>query len=72
MMRKPTLPRKLKPLTSNGMVRAMKRLDTRLAALREERLAILARCPHDWEYHPDPSGNNDSYHRCRWCEKQSD
>lgn len=22
---------------------------------------------HKWEYHPDPSGNNDSYYQCSKC-----
>lgn len=25
-------------------------------------------CPHDWTYHPDPSGNNDSYYTCSLCD----
>jgi uncharacterized UBP type Zn finger protein len=26
-----------------------------------------ARCPHDWSYVPDPSGNNDSGYNCNTC-----
>ncbi len=29
------------------------------------------RCPHDWTYERDPSGNNDSGWSCRLCHKQS-
>jgi hypothetical protein len=34
-----------------------------LAALKEK-------CPHDWQYHSDPSGNNDSFHDCHLCGKE--
>ena len=33
--------------------------------------AAQERCPHvEVEYIPDPSGNNDSYHRCLTCGKE--
>ena len=32
--------------------------------------ALIARCPHDWVYHPDPSGNNDSGYVCSICDEE--
>lgn len=29
--------------------------------------SIRAECPHDYKYHPDPSGNNDSEYVCEVC-----
>lgn len=58
-------------------VTAMDLLHDRIQQHREEqrsieadRLAIQEYCPHPFaEYEPDPSGNNDSGHRCLTCEK---
>lgn len=33
----------------------------------QEREAIEKVCPHDWQYEPDPSGNNDSGWTCAIC-----
>jgi len=30
---------------------------------------IRDRCDHNWQYHPDPSGNNDSGYCCTGCGK---
>lgn len=27
-------------------------------------------CEHNWEYYPDPSGNNDSCYICNECSKE--
>lgn len=43
------------------------RIAANLESLIQERKAVIARCPHDWRYEPDPSGNNDSYYECRVC-----
>lgn len=42
-------------------------LDKQLLELNNSRRRLLLSCPHDWEYHPDPSGNNDSSYTCRIC-----
>ncbi len=42
-----------------------KRLDSVLAELRKQ-------CPHsETQYHPDPSGNNDSSYECHICGKEA-
>jgi hypothetical protein len=28
---------------------------------------IQSECIHDYKYHPDPSGNNDSWYICEGC-----
>ena len=28
-------------------------------------------CLHQWNFNPDPSGNNDSYYNCTECGKES-
>lgn len=39
--------------------------------LHAERRKLAMRCPHDWKYHPDPSGNNDSHYICDVCGRTS-
>lgn len=39
--------------------------------IQNERRAIQTECSHkNTIYHPDPSGNNDSYHECTTCGKE--
>ncbi len=43
---------------------SMLEIGTRIKQLQET-------CPHPkWEYHPDASGNNDSWNTCAVCEKE--
>lgn len=32
-----------------------------------ERKNVIDQCEHDWTYHSDPSGNNDSGYSCSGC-----
>jgi len=42
--------------------------DATLLLLQAELDAVQAACPHPgWNYHPDPSGNNDSWNECTRC-----
>jgi len=31
--------------------------------------ALMLRCPHEWEFHSDPSGGSDSGYCCNLCHK---
>ena len=42
-----------------------------LAAILKEPTNARQPCQHNWVYHPDPSGNNDSHYRCTVCDKYS-
>lgn len=42
-----------------------------LEACAKQEAEVKARCPHDWRYEPDPSGNNDSTYECSVCGAQS-
>jgi hypothetical protein len=43
--------------------------------VREEVLKLQRQCEHEWTYHSDPSGNNDSGFSCMcgaWSRKRPD
>ncbi len=65
----------LKPATARRRFAAMHSqyriaLDTLNGWFERTSKALKARCPHDWEYHPDPSGNNDSGYCCTICHEE--
>jgi len=39
-----------------------------LNKLEDESKEIVSRCPHNFVYHSDPSGNNDSGYCCSACQ----
>lgn len=49
---------------------AQKSYRARVKKLQSE-LDLLAKdCPHEWNYYPDPSGNNDYCYICSICSKE--
>ena len=61
-------------LTVVGFRRLMDAIDRQLSDLNRRKDEVLARCPHksgeqELRYHPDPSGNNDSWYECPLCFK---
>ena len=54
----------LKPRTVQNRITKLRRQQ---AEIEEEIKDLRKRCTHDWQYHPDPSGNNDSEWVCNAC-----
>jgi hypothetical protein len=56
-------------------IRALEELDKEFQIkrefLRKDLRVAQNECKHEHTtYHPDPSGNNDSYTECDWCGKE--
>lgn len=46
--------------------------ETKINELDNRLREVQNRCPHfNYTYHPDPSGNNDSWESCNICGKKS-
>lgn len=56
-----------KPFKLSTVRWRLRKLDREMRMLMAERERTVRRCPHDWVYHPDPSGNNDSHYECAVC-----
>jgi len=51
--------------------RIERQYETTLKMLDEDLTVLRARCPHlETIYHPDASGNNDSWDECNLCGKE--
>lgn len=54
----------------NEMNRVEGEYKKQMDALNKKLAVVKSSCPHlVTSYHPDPSGNSDSYHECEHCEK---
>jgi len=65
----------MKKLTIETVVRRRRAADLELENVTvyhdREMRDLRERCPHDWKYEGDPSGNNDSGYVCRACGKET-
>ncbi|KKK98382.1 hypothetical protein LCGC14_2643290 [marine sediment metagenome] len=51
--------------------RIERQYETTLKMLDEDLAALRTKCPHlETTYHPDASGNNDSWNECNLCGKE--
>jgi hypothetical protein len=52
------------------MAEADKSYMREIAGIKAELKILQSLCPHNFKYHPDPSGNNDSFYQCELCREE--
>lgn len=54
-------------LTLEDVRQSRRKLYEQIRIVQQDLRCLQRHCPHDYLYHPDPSGNNDSFYECTAC-----